>query len=808
MTLKACNLILLMHLTLICFSQKEKYVSGEVSDVENNQKLKNVKIYCDGELVAKSNSEGFYKFRTSKNTFDLSFFLSNYNNENKRINHQLDSTKIDEKLSKLLINLQQVQVKANKEEVFSTIKLRDIESTYIYAGKKSEVVLLNNAIANHATNNPRQIYSQISGLNIYENDDAGLQLNIGGRGLDPNRTSNFNTRQNSYDISADVLGYPESYYTPPSESLEKIEIIRGAASLQYGTQFGGLINFITKKPNKLKKMGFLSRNTIGSNQLYTNFTSINGVINKFEYYTFFNFKKGNGFRLNSNFDSRNMFLYLGWDISSQTKITLETTYLRYLAQQAGGLTDNMFIENPYQSNRERNWFYVNWLLYNSKIIHDFSKNIKLSINLFGLKAKRYALGFRSNRVDQIDSQEERDLIKGEFKNYGLEGRCLFKYDLFKRPVASLFGIKIYNSNNTSAQGPGSSEKDEDFTFYLNRYPNYSNQSDYRYPNLNHALFTETVIYGTDKFSITPGIRFEHIKTKAIGNYSQINTDAAGNPIWDTTIYENRLNKRNFFLMGLGLSYKHNYFNEYYMNASENYRSVTFSDISIVNPAYVVNANIKDENGYSFDLGSRGKVSDILKYDINMFSLIYKDRIGFIQKEFDDGNVKSERNNIGDALIYGIESLIEIDLGKLIEKDNIRFTAFSNISKINSIYLASEQNGVEGNEVEFVPNYNIKVGTVFGISAINFNLQYSYISKQFTDATNAITSNLSGVIGQIPAYDVLDFSFNYLFNNYKLEFNINNLSNKSYFTRRATGYPGPGIIPSNPRTYCVTFELKL
>ena len=28
----------------------------------------------------------------------------------------------------------------------------------------------------------------------------GLQLNIGGRGLDPNRTSNFNTRQNGYDI--------------------------------------------------------------------------------------------------------------------------------------------------------------------------------------------------------------------------------------------------------------------------------------------------------------------------------------------------------------------------------------------------------------------------------------------------------------------------------------------------------------------------------------------------------------------------------------------------------------------------------
>ena len=95
---------------------------------------------------------------------------------------------------------------------------------------------------------PGKSTASVAGLNIYQNDDAGLQLNIGGRGLNPNRTSNFNVRQNGYDISADALGYPESYYTPPSESLEEIQIIRGAASLQYGTQFGGLINFKMKKP--------------------------------------------------------------------------------------------------------------------------------------------------------------------------------------------------------------------------------------------------------------------------------------------------------------------------------------------------------------------------------------------------------------------------------------------------------------------------------------------------------------------------------------------------------------------------------
>ena len=79
---------------------------------------------------------------------------------------------------------------------------------------------------------------------------AVCNLGIGGRGLSPNRSSNFNIRQNGYDISADALGYPESYYTPSSEAMDRIEIIRGAASLQYGPQFGGLVNFVMKEGPK------------------------------------------------------------------------------------------------------------------------------------------------------------------------------------------------------------------------------------------------------------------------------------------------------------------------------------------------------------------------------------------------------------------------------------------------------------------------------------------------------------------------------------------------------------------------------
>jgi Fe(3+) dicitrate transport protein len=141
-----------------------------------------------------------------------------------------DTARLNIQLETLSEELTEVEIIAQNNKVFELQRLKDVEGTAIYAGKKTEVIQVDQSMANLATNNARQIYSQVAGLNIYQNDDAGLQLNIGGRGLNPNRTANFNVRQNGYDISADALGYPESYYTPASEGLEQIQIIRGAAS--------------------------------------------------------------------------------------------------------------------------------------------------------------------------------------------------------------------------------------------------------------------------------------------------------------------------------------------------------------------------------------------------------------------------------------------------------------------------------------------------------------------------------------------------------------------------------------------------
>ena len=712
-------------------------------------------------------------------------------------------------LPKQVEELNEVILSAKKKEVFALKRMRDYEKTAIYAGKKTEVIVIEQSMANLAANNARQIFNQIPGLNIYQNDDAGLQLHIGGRGLDPNRTSNFNTRQNGYDISADVLGYPESYYTPPAEAIEEIQIIRGAASLQYGTQFGGLVNFKLKDATTYRPIAGVIRNTIGTNSLYTNFTQLSGRLSKWRYIGHVNIKKGNGFRPNSKFNSSNVFAKISYDFSENTILSAEVTYLDYLAQQAGGLTDDLFNGNPYQSNRERNWFGLYWFLYNIKFEHALSDNSNISVNFFGLNAQRNAIGFRSNRVSQIDPYEERDLIKGDFNNFGIEARWLKKYILRDKKAVFLFGGKYYSAKNTSAQGPGSASNEADFSFFKEEYPSYSQQSNYTYPNENISVFSENIFYVNKNLSITPGLRYENILTATKGNYQRINTDAAGNVILNETLKSMESRRRSFVLLGLGLSYKALRSLEYYANISQNYRSVTFADISIINPAFSINPNITDENGYTIDLGIRGKIKKMISFDLNLFHLSYQNRIGFIQKAFKDGSVKSERGNVGDANLSGLESLIDLNLSELFHLNIKKYSlnSFINYSFIKTRYSKSNIPGIEGKKVEFVPKDNLKFGLRFGYKNLTLNMQYSYVSEQYTDSSNAVEGNLSGVIGLIPEYEIVDLSGAFKLNKFKLEFGINNALNEAYFTRRATGYPGPGIIPSSGRNFYLSTQFK-
>jgi Fe(3+) dicitrate transport protein len=450
------------------------------------------------------------------------------------------------------LQLNEIVISQKKnDDNFSVIRMKAIDGSAIYAGKKTEVILPDLIAANKATNNARQVFAKVPGLNIWESDGAGLQMGIGGRGLSPNRNSNFNVRQNGYDISADALGYPESYYTPPVEALERIEVVRGAASLQYGTQFGGLVNFVLKKGNEESPFEFTTRQTLGSWWLYNNFTSIGGSTKKVNYYSYYQYKRGNGWRPNSGFENHTAFGNIQFKISEKFKVGVEYTHMSYVAQQPGGLTDVQFEQNPNQSLRSRNWFKVNWNLFALTLDYKINDRSKINIRNFGLLAGRDALGILS-RINETDRGQNRDLIADKYLNFGNETRFIHRYSLLKNSHTLITGVRVYRGNTNRKQGFADNSSDANFKFLDANNPG---SSDYKFPGFNFAWFAENVFSLRKNLTLTPGIRAEYIYTGAEGNYNITLKDFAGNIISDTLIPEQRSRKRGFVLAGIGISYK-------------------------------------------------------------------------------------------------------------------------------------------------------------------------------------------------------------------------------------------------------------
>ncbi|MEJ6982249.1 TonB-dependent receptor [Pedobacter sp. P351] len=804
MKLKAFSTIFFCFIALSALAQYK--ISGSVISTDDSLAVIKCSVLLnDNKSIAVTDSKGEFIFKNiPSGQYTLLASCIGYSKETFSVTVAGEDVSVVLNLSSGRKLLSEVAIKVKKNEL-GFGHLHAVENLGIYEGKKSELIIPDQLVANLATNNARQVYSRVAGLNIWENDGAGLQLSIGGRGLDPNRTSNFNVRQNGYDISADALGYPESYYTPPIEAVGQIQIVRGAASLQYGTQFGGLINFIIRKPVTDRKLELTARQSIGSYGFYNAFTSASGTVNKLSYYTYFQYKKGNGWRPNSEFDSYTGYANVNYQLTEKTKAGIDITHMDYLAHQPGGLTDDMFAGDPLQSNRERNWFKVNWNLFALNLDHKFNAQNEFNLRVFGLSASRYTVGFRPNRVATADDNSERDLIKGDFENWGAEARYLKRYSIKNVNSVLLVGSRYYHGFNHSVQGFGSKGKDADFS-YINSDELILN--DYKFPNQNVSMFAENIFWLSPKLSVVPGLRYEIINTKADGFY------ASRKPSLDETSIElgartpeKRQNKRNFLIAGLGISYKPGTKVNIYGNLSQNYRSITFSDIRIANPSAVIDPDMTDEKGYSFDLGIRSEGTFLFNYDVSAFYLNYNNRIG--EYQISQGSmVLRKRTNIGQAVIAGIESYAEADLFKILHpQTDFTGVVFTNAAFIKSEYKKSVDQNIEGNEVEFVPGMNLKSGIRLGYKKLKASFQYSYLSDQYSDATNAPDGGFSGIVGIIPAYSVMDAGVSYEFKRFRLEGNVNNLTNEYYFTRRATGYPGPGIIPSDNRTFYLTLQVK-
>ena len=792
--------VIAIILPLCCFSQLAS-LSGNIMAGEDPAAFATITLQPTG--INKASTEyGFFRFSTLESgRYVLTVSYLGFKLHRQAVVIGKKNILLNIKLQRDSVSLEDITIMGSRSEAVSG-RLKDVDGTDIYAGKKTESITMRNLNANLANNNTRQVYARIPGLNIWEYDRGGLQLGIGGRGLSPNRSANFNIRQNGYDISADALGYPESYYTPSTEALERINITRGAASLQYGPQFGGLINFVMKEGPKDKKFELTSRQTGGSYGFFNSFNSIGGTIagGKLNYYGFYQFKRGDDWRPNSHYDQHNAYIHLSYQVTEKFRITTEYTLMKYLAQQPGGLTDEQFKADPSVSVRSRNWFKVDWNLISVNLDYQLARNTRLNMRNYTLQGGRQALGILSY-INRPDNGGNRDVLADRYNNFGSELRFIHQYSIGDRTANTfLVGTRVYQGLTKRKQGDGSANADADFNFFGTE----PNKSSFRFPGTNIALFAENIFRINKRWSVTPGIRVEHINTKAEGYYYKQNIFIASEKIQET-----KSNPRSFALLGIGTSWKFDNGTEIYGNISQNYRSINFNDIRVINVNSRVDPDLKDETGYNIDLGYRGTIGGWLYADLSLFYLKYNDRIGSIFTRDADLMTYRLRTNIADSRNLGLEFLLEGDILRALTNGQSfhKLNLYTNISVIDARYVDTRNTAISNKLVESVPPFVFRTGASFGTNRYNITLQFSHQAKQYSDATNTEVTP-TAVDGVIPAYSVIDLSLSYNWRSITIFTGVNNLTDTRYFSRRADGYPGPGILPADKRNFYLTLQFKL
>jgi Fe(3+) dicitrate transport protein len=683
-------------------------------------------------------------------------------------------------------------------------QLPEIAGTSIYAGKKNALIVLDNVQGNVVTNNMRQVLAKVPGIHIWESDPSGIQIGIAARGLSPNRSWEFNVRQNGYDIAADPFGYPEAYYNPQLQAVQRIEIVRGQGSLQYGPQFGGLVNYILRNGSEINKpFEFETQQTIGSNGLFNSYNAIGGETKKLHYYTFFDHRNGDGWRQNSRYFTNAGYGTFTYRFTEKFSLTAETMHSHIRSQQPGGLTDAQVQSNAQQSFRSRNWFDITWTTPALIANYKFNETTRWNTKLFATIGNRNSVGFLQSITtkDSINAAtldyNNRTVQIDNYRNYGLESRIITDYRIGKMDNTFSGGIRLYTgTTHRRADGKGTTGTSYDVAV-IGNYPR-----DIEFDSKNTAAFVENIFRISEKFIIIPGIRYEWLEGAASGR----NGYASGGA---EILLQNVTRKRSFVLGGIGAEYHVTPHTEFYGNVTQAYRPIQFANLQAPPTTDVVDPDLKDSKGYNADFGYRGKIKDFLQFDVSGYYLQYNNRIGTVTVS----GTPSYRliTNVGNSSSKGFEGYAEFNA----------IRAFSNNKKANLIVFGSyaytharyssnhKDAGTKGKKVENAPENIFRGGISAGVKEFLLTLQVSYVGETFSDANNTVTATANGNNGLIPSYTVTDLTATYKFSKgLNIKAGINNLGDERYFTRRAGGYPGPGALPADGRTFFLSFGAKL
>ncbi len=385
----------------------------------------------------------------------------------------------------------------------------------------------------------------------------------------------------------------------------------------------------------------------------------------------------------------------------------------------------------------------------------------------------------------------------QYRNYGLESRIITDYHLGKMNNTLSGGIRLYTgTTHRQADGKGTTGTDYDMTV-IGNYPR-----DVEFVSNNTAAFIENIFRISEKFIVIPGIRYEWLQGEASGRNGYTSAGAE-------IILQNIKRSRSFLLAGVGAEFHVTKSTEFYGNITQAYRPIQFANLQAPPTTDVVDPDLEDAKGYNIDLGYRGKVKDFLNFDVSGYYLQYNNRIGTITVS----GTPSYRliTNVGSSTSKGIESYVEFNPVRAFTKNKTTdLLIFGSYGYTHARYSGDHKDAnTKGKKVENAPEHIFRGGISAGYKGFLLTAQVSHVGETFSDANNTVFPTANGNNGLIPSYTISDLTATYKFSKgLNIKAGINNVFDERYFSRRAGGYPGPGALPGDGRTFFISVGAKL
>ena len=658
--------------------------------------------------------------------------------------------------------------------------LPEVLGTNIYAGKKTSVMDFD-SLPQIQTDNYRQAFAKTPGLLTSELSNSSL-LSLNYRGIgDPHETQNMMVLKNGIPFVLDPLGYPTVYFAPPFESLDRLEFVSGGAALLFGAQPSGALNYISHEPDRSSPFKATTQQVLGSDNLYSSFSTIEGGDEKLGYLLNFDHRSGDSFRsANSDFELNGAELGLFYDIDETQRLTASFEFYESDHGEPGGRTVSDFSTNP-DAN----------LLANDRVRLDRTfgmigyelgdEETKWVTKIWASDVERYSKrqtgqGFGTVTGNQLDINEH------TYYTMGLDSRLRIDYDLGGEVSTFTTGITAMDIRSpifTERTAPGDLTSDRGATLRFDAL----RSSEYA------ALFVEN-LFRFNRFTITPAVRLE---------YNEQEMDERVNVAKATAIPPSPLiqDQRSEVvpLGGLGATFETTQDTEIYANVSSAYKPPTYTDGFPIGGADTISASLDAGQVINAEIGFRGKPTSWSSFDASIFHIDYDNRFG---------RVGSNIQNVGRSINEGVSLSGEIDFYDLVHGDSdVSFLWYTAYQYLDAEFTSGP---LSGRTPQYAPEHMLRTGLIFQKDdKWKFAAMLTHLSGHWADDANTVVPG--GVDWSIPAYTVLDLTaeakvwdgnISGVDSKLWVLFGVNNALDESYFSRvRANG-----IDPANGANYYI------